>query len=252
MALSFNWRLIQSYLGEMACSFVFGFVVYSANIASTLTKQAASPVISGLAICFSSIALIYTFVDISLAHFNPAITFAAIVFGKISIIQGLFYMIFQFLGFMIAAAVILGCFPGKSSDLLEIIRAKKIDDKVTIGEIICSEIFLTGILVYVAFAVAINAHKKKANIPTTNSEANNAIAEEEKPDYTPFAPLTIGVTIGFLAFLGISTSGGAFNPAVVFAPVLFSGKWKDSWAYWVAEFAGGVGGAAIQYFILSL
>jgi glycerol uptake facilitator-like aquaporin len=35
---------------------------------------------------------------------------------------------------------------------------------------------------------------------------------------TGFAPLAIGFAIGFLSFIGGSTSGGVFNPARLFGP----------------------------------
>ncbi|TBU02025.1 aquaporin [Hamiltosporidium magnivora] len=249
MSLTFKWKNLQSYLAEMTISFGFGFAVYSAIIGSTLTEQPSTPVIVGLTVALSSVALIYTFVDITIAHFNPAITFAAIVAGKIHILKGFGYILAQALGFMIAAAVVLGCFPGNVSDLLEIIRPKKVSSDVTTGELICTEMFLTGILVFVAFSVAINAYKK----PVFKEDREFLINPEPvdtTPDKSILAPLVIGLTLGFLAFLGISSSGGVFNPGIVWAPVLFTGNWVNSWAYWVGEFVGGTAGGLLQVLFL--
>ncbi|EJW02813.1 hypothetical protein EDEG_02798 [Edhazardia aedis USNM 41457] len=257
MGLTFNWKQVQSYIGEMAASFVFGFSVYSAAISSSLTDSMCGPVIVGLAVCFSSIAIIYTFADITLAHFNPAITFSAIIFGKLIWYKGAIYIISQCLGFMIAAAVVLGCYPSTVRNKLEIIRPKKVDDDVTKGNLICTEMFLTGILTFVAFQVAINVYKKPKYIKSEEEKLlpegaeDHIDIEDSKPDTTILAPLVIGLTLGFLAFLGFSSSGGVFNPGLVWAPVLFSGDWYDSWAYWVGEFTGSLVGAAIQVFILA-
>ncbi|KAM0677387.1 hypothetical protein BDAP_002070 [Binucleata daphniae] len=244
MSLSANWKRIKSYIAEGCASFLFGFVVYSAILSSNITDQVSTPVIVGLAIAFASIAIIYTFVDVTVAHFNPAITFAAIFFGKLPIIRGFIYIIFQFLGFMVAAAVILGCFPQGASDKLNIIRAKKQADAST-GNLICTELFLTGILVFVAFQVAINVYKKP-KITKDEGSLPNPGEVDESPDKTILAPLVIGLTLGFLAFLGFGSSGGVYNPGLVFPPVLYTGDWYDSWAYWVAQFVGGLVGAAIQ------
>lgn len=248
MTLTFNWKTIQSFCGEIAASFVFGFAVYSAIISSTITDQSAGPVIVALAVGFSGIAIIYAFCDITIAHFNPAITLAAIVYCKMSIIKGIVYILCQLLGFMIAAGVVLGCFPGKNSELLDIIRPKKVED-TSKGELIFTELVLTGILTFVAFSVAINAFKKVKYVPS--KEEKNLPELEEEPDKTILAPLTIGLTLGFLALLGFGSSGGVFNPGLVWAPVLFSGKWYNSWCYWVGEFVGALVGAGIQVFILA-
>lgn len=246
MSLSEFWRLLKSFIAEGCASFIFGFVVYSSIISSALTEQYATPVIVGVAIGFASIVIIYTFVDVTIAHFNPAITLAAMVFGKLNIIKGFFYIIFQLLGFMVAAAVILGCFPAGSKEKLQIIRPKKQGDAST-GNLICTELFLTGILVFVAFQVAINAYERKPRTQKGEEEALSSPSTDDRPpDRSILAPLVIGLTLGFLAFLGFSSSGGIYNPGLVFAPVLFTGTWYDSWAYWVAEFVGGLVGAAIQ------
>eukprot|EP00866_Antonospora_locustae_P001554 jgi/Antlo1/1554/1310 len=149
-------KYLLPYLAEMACSFVFGFIVYAATISQAQTLSAAGQVIIGTAIGFSSVALIYTFCDMTLAHFNPAITFSAMVFGHIPVIRGLTFICAQLCGFMIASVVVLGCFSGSSYTLLNIIRPKRAFDEVNAGNIICNEAVLTGILVFVVFSVAIN------------------------------------------------------------------------------------------------
>lgn len=234
------------YLAEMACSFAFGFIVYAATISQAQTLSAAGPVIVGTAIGFGSIALIYTFCDMTLAHFNPAITFSAIVFRHIPIIRGLLFIGAQLCGFMIASAAVLGCFSGSSYTLLNIIRPKRAFTEVNAGNIICNEAILTGILVFVAFSVAINTFHE----PNLDEETLKTKGREKRPDRKITQPLVIGLTLGFLAFLGPASSGGAFNPGLVFAPVLFAWEWINSWAYWIGQFGGGLIGAGIQTFLI--
>ncbi|ELQ76742.1 Major Intrinsic Protein (MIP) Family [Trachipleistophora hominis] len=244
MPLSIQYSKIQSYVAECACSFIFGFTVYSAILTTTLKNMVAGPILVGLSIGFVSIVIIFLFVDVTLAHFNPAITFAAIVFRRIPIISGFFYIIAQGIGFMIASLVVQGCFPGKFEPLMNIIRPKRVNDSTT-GEMICIEMFLTGILVFSVFVMAINPYKKQKD-ERDQRELHIDPSESKIPDRSRFAPIVIGLTLGFLGYLGGSTSGGAFNPGIVWAPVLFSGHWGDSWKYWVGEFVGGCVGAFIQ------
>ncbi|KAF7690745.1 Aquaporin [Cucumispora dikerogammari] len=245
MPTTFPWTKIQSYLGELTCSFIFGFTVYSSILTINLEKIQGGPILVGLALGFCAIAIIYSFLDLSLAHFNPAITLTTIIFNKLNIVEGIIYIIMQMLGFMVALSFVLLSFPGDNSDLLEILVPKPVNNTVSTGNLMSTEIFLSGILVFVAFAVAINK-KKKITYETEVETDLLARVEDSAPDTSLFGPLAIGLTIGFLAFLGNSTSGGAFNPALVFAPVLFHNDWIDSWKYFLAEFIGGFLGGGIQ------
>jgi glycerol uptake facilitator-like aquaporin len=86
------------------------------------------------------------------------------------------------------------------------------------------EIILSFTLVYVIFATAFD---------TVDNEAVQIVDQDTSPNkkhkkltiYTAsgnskagFAPLSIGLTLGFLCFIGGSVSGGAFNPARVLGP----------------------------------
>ena len=66
-----------------------------------------------------------------------------------------------------------------------------------------------------------------------------------------FAPIAIGFTIGFNAFLGSSSSGGAFNPARVFGAALFSGNWNNGWLYYVGPILGSFIAVIIHQLILA-
>jgi glycerol uptake facilitator-like aquaporin len=53
--------------------------------------------------------LVYTIAPISGGHINPAVTFAFMIGGKMSIVAGIRYLIAQFLGAFLGAAIIWGC-----------------------------------------------------------------------------------------------------------------------------------------------
>lgn len=240
---------IRSYLGELTASFIFGFTVYSAIVSSTLTEQTSAPLIVATAVGFSGIAIIFSFGDIAAAHFNPAITLAAILFGQINLIMGLMYILFQVLGFILACFILPMCFPEESTVIFDMIRPSPVGDTSTIN-LIVTEMMLTGILTFVAFAVAIHVFKKKKE--ATEDEKNLPENEYDKgvPDKTRGAPVVIGLTLGFLALLGGASSGGAFNPGIVCAPVILSGNFESCVYYWFGEFLGAIIGAALQFFLL--
>lgn len=234
-------RLFQSFFAEMTCSFIFGYSVYSAIMNTKFAKNPAEGVSVTLAVGFSGIAIIYTFCDLTIAHFNPAITLAAILTGKLDPFNGIGFIFFQAIGFMLAALLIVANFPGSYMDIMNAIHVHKGNGHVSDVNLFFSEFTLTAILVFIAFSVAINAGRD----PT-----KSLYEDEELPNRTIVAPLTIGLTLGFLSVLASKTSGGAFNPGLVFAPMMLSMKWEYSWQYYVSQFTGGLLGGLIQVFIL--
>jgi glycerol uptake facilitator-like aquaporin len=49
-----------------------------------------------------------------------------------------------------------------------------------------------------------------------------------------FAPLAVGLTVGFCALLGGPLTGASMNPARSFGPALVGGLWRAHWLYWLA------------------
>jgi glycerol uptake facilitator-like aquaporin len=239
-------KSLQSVFGEMICSFVFGFAVYSAILGSKETEQAAGGAIVGLTVAFSAVAVIYAFCDVAVAHFNPAITLTAILTGKLPIIRGLGYILAQYVGFTVSICALLACFPGSYSHKLDSIRPNKNAPGVSSSEVFFTELFLTGILVFVAFSVGVNPY-----LPERDEEGKLIDPHEDEPvDRRVTAPLCIGLTLGFLAFLGLASSGGVFNPGITFAPMIMSNTWHDFWLYFAGQYVGGLAGGMLQVFVL--
>lgn len=257
MALTFDWIITRSFLAEGFCTSLFAYAVYSVVAGVNLTPSAlgVSTIAVSLTIALSSVAIIYAFMDITLAHFNPAITLAAIVTGKVPIWMGLGYIIMQCAGAMLAAGAMLLCKPGDASVLFNYTRPTIVTES-SIGNALLTEMILTGILTYVAFSVAINVFNPptqvKIEIPDEVDDNDKLrVVTSQAPNRSAFAPIAIGFTLGFLSLLGLGASGGVFNPAVTLPPVLFSGVWRNVWVYWVGQFVGGLAGALIHVFIFA-
>jgi aquaporin Z len=76
------------------------------------------------------------------------------------------------------------------------------------------------------------------------------VATIQKTKGNSFYGLAIGFTIVVAAFAGGPLSGGAFNPAVGFGPILVhrlfaDGTLGDLWIYWVGPLLGAMAGAGI-------
>lgn len=61
------------------------------------------------------------------------------------------------------------------------------------------------------------------------------------------APLVIGLTIAFLATMGGTVSGGAFNPLRPTAPAFFTLNFNYLWIYWLGDCLGGLTAGLVHY-----
>jgi aquaporin Z len=53
-----------------------------------------------------------------------------------------------------------------------------------------------------------------------------------------FAPIAVGLTVGFCALVGGPLTGASMNPARSLGPAIVGGLWRDHWLYWVAPITG--------------
>jgi aquaporin Z len=149
---------------------------------------------------------------ISGGHYNPAVSTAVMLRGRLSPRDWLAYVITQLVAGCAAAGVVgaLGyhfATPMKTAG---------------IGSMLVAEFLFTFALCFVVL-----------NVATARSTEGNS-----------FYGLAIGFTIATGAFAVGGLSGGSFNPAVTLGAILMGlFTWSHIWIYFVAEFLGGAVGA---------
>ena len=62
----------------------------------------------------------------------------------------------------------------------------------------------------------------------------------DRPTLMRWTPAVVTAGVAVLIFAGSLTSGGSFNPARQFGPLLFAGRFSDLWAYLLGPIAGAV------------
>lgn len=173
-----------------------------------------------LAIGFALVVMIYAGGHLSGAHYNPAVSLAVFIRGKMSMVEMIGYWVVQLMAGVVAAFV--------ASKLFGYTASPEAPAE-TLGAV-AAEIIGTFALAYVVL-----------NVATSSKTANNH-----------YYGLAIGFTVVAMAYAVGPVSGGAFNPAVALGLGVF-GKidWSALWIYLVGAFAGAAL-AALVYRLLRL
>jgi len=197
----------SAFLTEFMGTFFLVLTIGCVSIA----KSPLAPIAIGSVL----MACVFMGGHISGGHYNPAVTLGVYLTGrgKITFVQSCGYMIAQLAGSFVAALTywnVLG-------DTFHLEPGTGISN----GEAVSVEFLYTFLLVSVVL-----------NVATTKAQADNH-----------FYGLAIGFTVVAAAASVGPLSGGAFNPAVGFGPVIVdimhnTDQHTSAWVYWVGPFLG--------------
>ena len=240
--------LLNAVLGELTGTTLFLFSVEIIAYHASSYSADAGALIGTLGTTFLSIALIYSFADVSGAHFNPAVTIGTMVGRKTSLVKGTLYIIAQLIAAIVSSCLILIAYPDLNT--FDHIKVTVNSDNVQYYNAFFMEVALTFILVYVIFSTAFVTIDTKFDI-VLRDDSNLTVQKKKIGRYLTiytttgknkagFAPIAIGFTLGFLGLIGGNVSGGAFNPARVFGPAIFSKTWANHELYWIADGFGAI------------
>src|SRR5215475_5488264 len=204
-------KYVTEFIGTFGLVFTVGCAV--------LGKAALAPLAIGAAL----MVFVYAGGHISGGHYNPAVSLAAYLRGRLSREDLGPYWLAQAAGALVAAGLatfVVNPAPFPALDLSG--RA--------IGAGLVAEFIFTFALAYVVL-----------NVATSKDHPRNSF---------------YGLAIGFTVFTGATAigriSGGAFNPAVALgASVMGLFSWSNIWIYLLADFAGGAA-AALAFRYLNL
>jgi aquaporin Z len=193
-------------MNKYAAEFIGTFFLVL-TVGQVVIDPGAGPM-APLAIGSALMVMIFAGGHISGAHFNPAVTLAVWVRGRIDSKDAGFYIGSQVLAGIVAALIVMFLKGGGETKPLDppILRS------------LVAEFLFTFALAYVVL-----------NVATAKGTANNS-----------FYGLAIGFTVLTGAYAVGGISGGAFNPAVaVGITTMGIAKVSAIWIYLLADFAGG-------------
>src|SRR5574344_1149422 len=219
---------MKKYLAEMIGTMVL--VLMGCGAAVSLGCNNGDPeTVIGTAMAFglSVVAMAYTIGGISGCHINPAITLGVFLSGRMSAKDCGMYMLFQVIGGIIGALILLGI--TTSTGIVSTLGANDLQDfgTSTISPLggILAEVFFTCVFVLVVLGATAK----------TNGATNN------------FAGLAIGLSLILVHLCCIKYTGTSVNPARSIGPALFQGgtALTNLWIFIVGPFVGGAIAAGI-------
>lgn len=160
---------------------------------------------------FALLAGIALFGHVSGAHFNPAVTLAALLDRRIDAVGAIGYAIAQLIGAVLASMSILVLFGKQFVDFTRN-EPSGLNDFQTFGV----ETVLAAVFVAVILTVTARSPKQ--------------------------AVFVIPITLLMIHFVAAPITGASVNPVRSLAPAIIAGNYAHLWVYLTAPFLGGIVG----------
>ncbi|KAB2347051.1 porin [Actinomadura rudentiformis] len=198
---------MRSYAAEFIGTF---FLVFTIGC-TVLAKAPLAPLAIGAVL----MVMVYAGGHVSGAHFNPAVTLAVMLRGRIGLRDAAVYWVVQ-----VVAAVLAALAAEYVVDPAQVAALSPSGRDIMV--VILAEVLFTFALAYVVL-----------NVATSKDHPDNS-----------FYGLAIGFTVAAGAFAVGGLSGGVFNPAVaVGAGTMGLIAWSKIWIWLVVTLAGGAAAA---------
>ncbi|KAF3795197.1 Aquaporin [Nymphaea thermarum] len=221
---SVSLHSLRCYFAEFTSTFFFVFAGVGASVSvGKLTSDA--PLDTGGLVAISVAHALALTVAVALAadcsggHVNPAVTFGLVVGRHISILTGVFYVVAQLLGSIVA------CFFFSVVTAGQAIVPHTVTYEMTATGGVLMEFATTYALVYTVYATMVD---RKPGSPSL------------------LGPISIGFIVGANMLATGPFTGGSMNPARSFGAAVVSGKLKDGWVYWVGPICGGAAAGLVK------
>lgn len=223
MPKDWSKAVVAEAVGTFALIFVGVLSIAGVDIAGAVpgtTNLAAIGLAHGLTIAVMVAAL----GAISGGHFNPAVTFAFVLTGRMKMGVGLFYWLAQLAG-AVLAAVLISLMYGPAQVAT---GTPQLNETVPFASGVVTEAVATFFLVLVVFGTAVDARAPKS-----------------------VYPLAIGLTVALDIMAIGPLTGGAMNPARTFGPAVASGTWANHLVYWAGPLLGAACAAMLYQLVLA-
>lgn len=224
-AYPLNTRIAVEALGSF-------FIVF-AGLGTALFSGTASSATVGFAYGIALMVALVSFGHISGGYFNPALSLAMAVAGRLKWLAMVLYMVAQVIGGILAAAVfyvLLKVMPAGSTPEIHTLFASLANGFDSHSP---SKVPMVGVLIVEIIAMAVLV-----------AVILGATAARNK---TTLAPLGIGLAFAVAITITVPLSNGSLNPARATAVVFLADSWAlgQLWLFWLAPLFGAALAAAL-------
>lgn len=226
-----NDDLKRELLAELIGTFVLVFVGSAAVLVAPIFGVVVPAFAHGLIL----LALIYTYGHISGAQVNPAVTLGLAAGGQQDWTKSAYYIVAQFVGGIIAAAVLALVFPQDNAAVAAFLGDNAYNFGQTTG-------FLTGDSVWTA--AVYEAILTFFLVSAVFQAAAYGRAGQ-------LAGVAIGFTLAASILAGGPATGASLNPARTLGPALIAGDTSYLLPYLVGIFGGGIIAGLLQGYVLN-
>jgi aquaporin Z len=216
---------------RLTAEFLGTFTLVFAGVGAFMTARAMgdqSLLVVGLGHGLAIFVMVAAFAAVSGAHFNPAVSFAMLVTGRLPFADFIAYVAAQLAGATAAAGLLKYAYPD------EIVAGTKLGALSVYQQLapltaLILEAVMTFLLVIVIFGAAVDPRSTLGNL----------------------AGLPIGMVIVFDILIGGPFTGAGMNPARWFGPAVLQGEWANTVVYIVGPLLGGAVAAFVYDYVIA-
>ena len=212
--------LRRELLAELIGTFVLVFVGSAAVLVAPIFGVVVPAFAHGLILC----ALIYTYGHISGGQVNPAVTLGLSVGGQQDWTKSAYYIVAQFIGGIIAAAVLVMVFPQDNAGVAAFLGEKAYNFGQTTGFLTQDSVWTAAIYEAILTFFLVSAVIQAA-----------AYGRAGK-----LAGVAIGFTLAASILAGGPATGASLNPARTLGPALIASDTSYLIPYLIGIFGGGI------------
>jgi MIP family channel proteins len=217
-------------IAEAAGTFLFFFVGAGSVVLGDYlaANGGTSPGLLGVALAHGLVlaVLVSAFGAVSGGHFNPAVTLAAWIMGKIPASLATMYVGVQLIGAAVAGFALRSIFPTEAWQP-SAIGTPALGAGISPMTGIAVEAILTSLLVFVVIGTAMDGRGPK------------------------IGGLAIGLAVAADILVGGPLTGAAMNPARWFGPAVAAGAYANWYVWWIGPAIGAAAAALIYRFTLT-
>lgn len=217
-------RLGAALVAEAVGTFLFFFV--GAGSVALTAAEGGGPGLVGVALAhgLALAVMVSTFGAISGGHFNPAVTVAVRLAGRIEWSHAVMYVVAQLVGALAAGFALLLVLPQPLAEPTRI-GTPALGAGIGVGAGIAIEAILTLVLVLTVFGTAIDRRAPK------------------------LGGIAIGLAVAADILVGGPLTGAAMNPARWFGPAVASGTYADWYVWWIGPLIGAIVAAVLYRYV---